>query len=144
MNDTTMPRPGWFTVLAIVAMIWNLLGVMAFIMQVTMSPEAIAELPAAEQELYATLPMWALMAFAAAVFGGALGCLALAVKKSLAVPLLLISLIGVCVQMTHSFFFSKTFEVYGPGGMIMPIMVLVIAVLLFWLALHAKKRGWIG
>lgn len=144
MNElTAAPRPGWFTVVAVIALIWNLLGLAAFVMQLMMTPEMIAALPEAEQELYKTLPLWALVAFGAAVIGGSLGCLMLAIRRALAVPLLLISLVGVCVQMTHSFFFSKTFEVYGPGGMIMPIMVLLIAVFLLWLSVHAKSNYWI-
>jgi len=144
MNELlATPRPGWFTAVAIVALIWNLLGLAAFVMQLMMTPEMIAALPAAEQDLYKTLPLWALAAFGAAVIGGWLGSLMLVLKRAWAVPLLLISLVGVCVQMAHSFFFSKTFEVYGPGGMIMPIMVLVFAFLLLWLSIHAKNNRWI-
>ena len=144
MNDTqAAPRPGWFAALAIVALIWNLLGVMAFIMQVTMSPEALAALSEPEQELYRALPTWALAAFGAAVIGGALGCLALAIRSRFAVPLLAVSLLGVAAQMTYSFFLSKTFEVYGPGGMVMPIMIVIVAVFLLWLAIHAGRRGWL-
>ena len=42
MSEDTIKAPTWFTVVAAVLLVWNLLGVMAYISQVTMSPEALA------------------------------------------------------------------------------------------------------
>ena len=66
--------PSWFWILSAVMLVWNLMGVMAYIAQVTMSPEALAALPVAEQNLHANTPAWANGAFAIAVWGGAAGC----------------------------------------------------------------------
>lgn len=74
---------------------------------------------------------------------GALGCIALAFKKAIALPILGISLVGVLVQMFHAFVIVNSFEVYGPGGAIMPIMVVVVAFYLVWLANNAKNKNWI-
>lgn len=134
--------PTWFNIVAIVLLIWNLLGVMAYIVQVTMTPEALALLPDAQRELYENTPAWATAAFAIAVNGGALGCLLLVLKRNLAGLILQASLAGVLVQMYHSFFMTKSFEVFGPGGMVMPVMVLVIAIYLVTLAAKAKAQKW--
>ncbi len=136
--------PKWFTIVAVLALVWNLMGVMAFVMQMMMTPEMIAELPQAEQALYASIPLWATIAFACAVFGGALGALALVMKKSLAQSLLMLSLAGVATQMFHSFIISNSFEVFGPGGAIMPAMVVIIAIALVRLVNKAKESGWIN
>lgn len=135
--------PKWFAVVAIIALVWNLLGVMAFAMQVTLGPEQLAAMPEAERNLYLTLPLWALIAFGCAVFGGVLGSLALLLKRRLASALFTVSLVGVVVQLIHSMFFSKTLEVVGPGGMVMPIMVLLIAIGLLWLSFRARRSGWL-
>jgi hypothetical protein len=141
-SNSSSSAPKWFTIFAILALLWNLLGVMAFVMQVTMSPEALAKLQEAEQAMYNNYPTWAMAAFGTAVFGGALGSLLLVLKRNLAGPVLLISLIGVLLQTGHSFFGAKAYEVYGPSSMIMPIMVVVIAIYLVMLAAKAKKNGW--
>ena len=107
-----------------------------------MTPEALAALPEAQRQLYESTPAWATAAFAVAVHGGALGCLLLVLKKNLAGLILQLSLAGVLVQMFHSFFMSESFEVFGPGGMIMPVMVLVLAVYLVTLAAKAKTNKW--
>ena len=134
--------PGWFKVVAILALIWNLLGVMAFVGQMLTTPEQIAELPLAEQNLYAATPIWATLAFAIAVFSGALGSLALLMKKAFCYQLFVLSFMGVVVQMFHAFFISDSYQVYGPGGMIMPIMVLVIALVLVRFAAKANNNNW--
>lgn len=145
MNENTSNKPPvWFWIVSILAFIWNLMGVSAFIMQVTMTPENMAALPEAERILQETTPMWANIAFAVAVFGGALGCLFLLLKNQLAVSFLVTSMAGVIIQMIHSFFFSNSYDVFGPGGMIMPIMVIVVGVLLIWLSISAVKKGWIS
>ena len=141
-NASNKP-PVWFWVIGGVGLIWNLMGVMAYIAQVTMSPETLAGMGEAERELYANTPAWATGAFAIAVFGGSLGCLFLLLKKSWAGPAFMASLAGVLVQMFHSFFMSKSFEVFGPGVVIMPIMVILIAIFLVWYAIKAKARGWV-
>jgi surface polysaccharide O-acyltransferase-like enzyme len=143
MSETTrIKSPTWFMVVAVVLFVWNLLGVMAYIMQVTMSPEVMAALPDAQRELYENTPTWATAAFAVAVHGGALGCLLLILKKNLAGLLLQLSLAGVLVQMYHSFFISKSFDVFGPGAMVMPVMVIIIAIYVVTLAAKAKARKW--
>ena len=94
-------------------------------------------------DLYQDIPIWVNIAFGLAVTGGSLGCIALAFKKAIALPILIISLLGVLVQMYHSFFIAHAFDVYGPGGTIMPMMVFIIELYLVWLANNAKAKGWI-
>tara|TARA_R110000737_G_scaffold49733_5_gene70643 strand:+ start:6188 stop:6637 length:450 start_codon:yes stop_codon:yes gene_type:complete len=134
--------PNWFNVAAILALVWNLLGVVAFVSHMMMTPEMIVQLPVAEQDLYANVPFWATAAFAIAVFGGALGSLALLMKKSICYPLFIASFIAVVVQMFHSFFISNSAEVYGPGSMIMPIMVLVITLVLVRFSAKGNSNNW--
>jgi hypothetical protein len=143
MTDNNLV-PKWFLVMAVIMAVWNLLGVMAFFAQVMMTPEQIAALPPSEQVLYQDIPLWVNIAFGCAVFGGALGCIALVFKKAIALPILMVSLLGVLVQMFHSFFIANAFEVYGPGGMIMPVLVVLIALYLVWLANSAKSKVWLS
>ena len=145
MSTTGAVRaPRWFMVIAIVALVWNLLGIAAYLMQVMMTHEALAALPEAQRMLYQDVPSWAIAAFAIAVHAGALGCLLLVLRKSLAVAVLWLSLIGALVQMYHSFFVANALEVLGPGGLVMPVLVIVVAIYLVVLARSAKGRGWLN
>ena len=143
-EEFTNNLPRSFYLISGFALLWNLLGVMAYVGQVTMSEEVLNSLPEAQRLLYETVPAWATAAFAIAVNGGALGCLLLLLRKAFATPVLMASLAGVIVQMYHSFFMSNSIEVYGPGGMIMPIGVVVVSVYLVWYSMDAKKKGWVS
>ncbi len=134
--------PKWFMIVSGVLLVWNLLGVMAYVMQVMMSPETIAALPDDQRQLYETTPAWATAAFAVAVNFGALGCVLLLLRRSLAGLFLQLSLAGVLVQMFHAFFMSNSFEVFGPGGMVMPVLVIIISIYLVMLAAKAKTNRW--
>ena len=141
---TLQKAPSWFWIVSVVALIWNLLGVMAYLMQVFMTPEAMAALPEAERQLYEATPAWATAAFAIAVWGGALGCVFLLMRKSWAIPVLMLSLLGILVQMSYNLFFSKVMDVYGPGSLAMPVMVLLIGIFLIWFARKAQATSWIS
>ncbi|MBV1922925.1 MAG: hypothetical protein KUG68_02735 [Flavobacteriaceae bacterium] len=143
MTTTNKPKVA-FWIIAIIALIWNAMGVMAYIGQAYMTDDAKALLPEAQRELYENVPAWATAAFAIAVFGGLLGSLALIIKKKWAIPLFLLSLLGVLVQMVYNFFLSNNMDVYGPGGYIMPIMVIIIAIFLYMYSKKAKTNGWLN
>ncbi|MCB2096947.1 MAG: hypothetical protein KDE05_04890 [Parvularculaceae bacterium] len=135
--------PKWFYAAAVIALVWNLMGAAAFISHATISEEAIAALPEAERALYEAVPLWATIAFAVAVFGGALGSLFLLLRRKLAEPVLIASFAGILIQFVHSFFIAKSMDVYGPGSIVMPVMVIVIGAALVWFAQKAGKAGWL-
>ena len=143
MNTQNKPAT-WFWIVSALTLVWNLMGVLAYIAQVTMSPEAIQALPENERALRESMPAWSTGAFAIAVWGGALGCLLLLLRKKLATPVLIVSFVGVLVQMFHSIFMTNSIEVYGLGGMIMPVMVLIIGGYLIWLSRKSTANGWIN
>ncbi|TYA58969.1 hypothetical protein [Formosa maritima] len=145
MNDiSTNKPPVWFWIVAVVALVWNLMGVMAYIGQAFMTEAELNALPEAEQALYANVPAWATAAFAIAVFGGAIACIALLLRKKIAKTLFLISLIGIIVQMIYNLFISEAMDVYGPGSMVMPLMVIVIGVYLILFSNKSIAKNWIS
>lgn len=140
----TNKAPIWFWAVAVLALAWNAVGVAAYIGQTTMTPEALAALTPAERALMAATPAWATAAFAIAVFGGAAGSLLLLLRSRVALPVLVLSLIGVIAQMSYVLFLSKALEVYGSEGLAMPVTVLVVSVLLPFFARHAARRRWLA
>ncbi|NIQ13040.1 MAG: hypothetical protein GTO02_01110, partial [Candidatus Dadabacteria bacterium] len=81
-------------------LIWNVMGCINFLMQ--MNPEMINAYRETEQAIISGRPLWATIAFAVAVFGGALGCLLLMLKKSVAFYFFIVSLLGVIITMIHT------------------------------------------
>jgi hypothetical protein len=142
MSLSTKP-PLWFWIVSVLPLAWNGMGVMAYIQQATITQEAVQAMPAAERALLLARPAWATAAFAVAVFGGVVGCLLLLVRSRRALPMLLVSLIGVVAQMTYQFVIADSLAVYGPGGLIMPAMILAGALFLVGFAVAGRRRGWL-
>jgi len=72
MNDEAVGGVPWsFWVIGIVALVWNALGSMNYIMQ--MNPGTLADYPEVTRALVEGRPSWATGAFAIAVLGGAPG-----------------------------------------------------------------------
>ena len=143
MTETTK-LPTWYWAICITAFIWNLMGLMAFYSQIMMTPEILAQMAQAQQDLYLATPQWVNIAFGIAVIGGTLGCLGLLIRVAWSFYLLALSLVGVCTQMIYLFFMSGSVDAFGPGGVTMPIMIIIIATLLVWFSKKAQSKQWIA
>lgn len=133
-----------FWLISLAALVWNLMGVYAYILQAFVTDESRLKLPETEQILYTNTPAWVTAAFAIAVFGGTLGSVALLLRKKWARPAFLISLMGIIAQMSNTFFMNSNIEVLKLGAIIMPIMVLIIGVYLIIYSKLAIEKGWIS
>ena len=138
------PAPKWYLPVAILALLWNLLGCAAYLGDVMLTPDDIARMSPAQQALYAARPAWAVSATAIAVWGGAAGCLGLVLRKRWALPLLVLSLAGVIVQDVALFVVSSAAAQAGTVAYVLQGLVLAIAIGLVLLARKAIARGWIA
>ena len=130
-------------IFAWIMVVWNVMGVLAFVSQLLMTPEMIAQLPEAQQEAYKNIPTWSMVAYALAVFGGLLGSLMLALGKKLAFPLLVVSLAGVLVQHFYNFVIIDSIALLGPSVVILPAVVVIISILLVVVSQRGVKAGWL-
>lgn len=135
--------PKWYMPAAIAALLWNLLGCYAYLSDVTLMPEDIAQLSAAQQAMYAARPAWAVAVFAVAVWGGALGSLGLVLRKRWAQPLLIASLVAVILQEFALFVIAGAATQAGAAVFVLQGLVVVVAIALVLLGRKAIARGWI-
>ncbi len=134
--------PMWFMVVAALALLWNLLGCAAIGMDLGMTPEDVARLPAAQQALHAR-PAWGVAASVVAVLAGAVGCVGLLLRRRWALPVLLASLAGIIVQDIDLFVVGDALRLGGNAVAVMQGLVFVIGIGLVWLARTATARGWL-
>ena len=141
MNDEPVCGVHWsFWAIGAVALIWNVMGVINFFMQ--MNPDVLAVYRESERAIIEGRPVWATGAFALAVFGGVLGCLLLLFRKSVAYYLFVASLLGVIVTMVHTLGAGIDFGFGEILGII--LMPLVVAAFLIWYSKQAESKGWIS
>jgi hypothetical protein len=127
---------------SIAALLWNLIGCAAYLADVMMTPEAVAQLTAAQQEMYAARPSWAVAATAVAVWFGAAGSLGLVLRRRWATPLLIASLAALIVQDAWLFLMSGVSQA-NAVAVVLQACVLLIAVGLVMLGRKAAAQGWI-
>jgi hypothetical protein len=141
MNDERVGAVHWsFWAIGAVALVWNLMGVINFFMQ--MNPDMIATYRDTERAIIEGRPVWATGSFVIAVFGGALGCILLLLRKSAAYYIFMASLLGVIVTMIHTLGIGIDF---GPGEILGIILIpLVVAAFLIWYSKQAQNKGWIS
>lgn len=140
MNNPVIKAHWSFWLIMIIALLFNIMGVLNFLAQ--LSPQVVASMPASHQAIIDGRPAWATIGFAFAVFGGTLGCLLLLVKKASAFYFFIASLAGVILAQIPNFRFvghiiSDPFEI-----IMMIASPFVLAIFLIWYATFTKNRGW--
>ena len=141
MSESTK-KPGIsFLIIGIVALVWNLIGVMAYLDQAYMTTEELLAKSVAKQALYTYIPAWVTGAFAIAVFGGALASILLLLRKKLATFVFMLSFAGIVAQMSYNFFMSNAAEVYDIGDIILSVMLLIIGAFLVWYSKKMEQQG---
>lgn len=133
-----MNAPRRFYVIATLALLWNLIGDAAYLMQVTMDTDALAKTDPYQAHLFATMPSWAWSAYAIGVWGATLGSIALLFRSRFAVPLFAVSLVAILAQFARVFLATDLLSVRGPSTLAFPAFIIVIAVVLL---AYARKMA---
>lgn len=137
-NQTNKPNTV-FWIIAVIALIWNAMGVMAYLMRAFITDEMIAELPKEQQaEFLAEQPAWVTAAFALAVFSGVLGALFLLLRKKFATNLFIISAVAAIAQ--HIYLFINV----DMPSLVMPVLIIVECLFFVWYSKHATKKEWLA
>jgi len=100
-----------------------------WVMQTSM--EFVSSMPQSHQAIIIDRPAWATAGFALGVFGGALGCLLLLLRRPISVVVLCISFAGIVVTMLHTANVAKSGVNFSiPEIVVMMTLPLVVALAL--------------
>jgi hypothetical protein len=142
--ESPRPVPAWFWIVAVVALLWNLVGVAMFAMQMSMGPDDLAALEEGQRAMFESTPVWVWAAYGVAVVSGTLASIALLVRRRFAVTLFWISLIAVIVQFAWIAFLSGAMESMGTlEALGLPLFIVAVAALLVWFSGRSAARGWL-
>ena len=138
LNSTSSKPPIWFWIVSIIALIWNGMGVNAYLQQAYDTESYRAMYSPEQLEIAANMPAWVTAVFAIAVFGGALAAIGLLLRKAWSVKLWYLSLLAVIVQMGYIL-------INGYASSIgMTIMIIVLALFFVWFARKSEANGWLN
>jgi hypothetical protein len=144
VTETNPPVPVWYWIVAVLALLWAAAGCFAYVSQVTISPEDFAQLPEAQQQIWAMMPGWVTGAYAVAVWVSLAGGLALLLRRRLARTAYLVSLAAVLIQFGWVFLASPILNLYPLAEAVtFPLIIIVLGIFLLWFSHMAAKRGWL-
>lgn len=143
MNDKTSVGVHWsFWLIGAVALVWNVMGVINYFMQ--MNADVLATYSQSARVIVEGRPAWSTAGFAIGVFGGALGSLLLLLRKSFAYYIFIASLLGVIVTQIHAYGVVASTIGFSPSELaMMVLMPLAVAAFLIWYAKNAERKGWL-
>ena len=135
--------PWHLRVVGIAGLLWSSMGAYDYFMTQTRKAEYLANFTPAQVEYFLGVPGWVVACWAIGVWGGVAGCLLLLLRRRLAVPVLLASLIGAILLFTYNYLLSEGLEVMGGGAsaLIFPLIIVLIAIGLWWYARRARAQG---
>ena len=142
MDEHFSPRPvaGWYMPAAVTSLLFMALGCIMYLMHVLADPAAM---PLDQRTAYEALPVWVNGAFAVSVWVGAAGALMLVMRKKLAEPLLLVSLIAVLVWLAGMMLTTQVRENMSANDLLVAIVVVALTWTVFWFARHSRQREWL-
>lgn len=142
MSNPKPPRSFW--IIAVLALVWMAFGVFAWVMDLITDESQLATLDEARKQLFAQRPRWIFAVYAVAIGSGFLGALALVLRKAIAVPLFLVSLVTVVVQFGYILGVMDTVRLLGwAQAATFPLVIFAIGAFLLWYPVKARKRQWI-
>ena len=144
MTNSKVRPPAWFWVVSVLALLWNLMGVNAYLQQAYKVEAYRANFKEEQLTILDATPAWATAAFAIAVFAATLGCVALLIRKKWAKPLFLMSFIAVIVQFSYELVMTKATDYYDAFAWIMTIMIPIVAALLIKFSKVSISKKWIS
>jgi len=135
---TTTKPPFLYWIIGALALIWNGLGILAYLTKAFITRDMIDALPQEQQAEYlVNYPACYTAVFAIAVFAGFFGSLTFLIRKKFAYILFLVS--ALCAIIQHIYIFMNI-EV---KSFIMPILVLVVCVFLVVYTKFGINKNWI-
>lgn len=142
MHDRqTIPAPGWFSLAAVGALLWELLGCALLLNQALTVPSA---LPPDQRAIWSATPLWMHGAWALAVVTGLAGAILLLMRKRRSAPLLLVSLLAVVVQFSGLLVVPELRNLVASDDLLAPFVVVVGSYGVWHLARMANKQGWLN
>jgi hypothetical protein len=133
--------PAWFWIVAILFLLWNMMGCWACYSQLTVSAEDFAKLPAAQRDAWQSMTLAPKAAYVVAVAAGLAGAILLLARNAFARPIFIISLIGVLIQFGWFFGVWNGYAKLGPASVGFPVFIALVCVAEIWFAGKAIERG---
>lgn len=134
------PRHVW--AVGAVALLWNAIGAMDYVMTQTRNEGYMAQFTPEQLEYFYAFPSWVVASWALSVWGGVLGSILLLMRRRLAEPVFLVSLVMLVLTTIHNFVLSNGAEIFADTfSRVFMFVIFVGAVALYVYSRAMARRG---
>ena len=140
---STMNRPpAHLWIVGVVSLLWNAMGAFDYIMTETRNESYMSRFTPEQMDFFTGFPAWVVTLWAIAVWGGVVGSVLLLLKKRLAAPVFLVSLLGMVGTTIHNYILSNGLEVVGgTGPVLFSVVIFVVSIALYVYARKLAQRN---
>ena len=132
--------PAWLRLASLAALLWEIAGCALYIMRVSTDP---AGLPPDQRAIFDATPAWVLAAFAVAVWSGLAGAILLLMRRRIAAPVLLLSLVAVVAQNSALVLDPGLRNLVASDDLLVPFVIVVVCYAIWHMAWQARRSGWL-
>ena len=140
MTKKPIKPPIWFWIIAVMAVLWSLIGLYDYVMSMTMNQAYLASFGQEMLDFLKVMPIWAKLSWGLAIAGSVLGSLALVLRRSIAYPLFALTIVVMAISFAYQFTIDAKPKP-DTAMLIMTVLIWAIAIFLVWFARTAKNKG---
>ena len=145
MADSTTPpakAPWHLWAVGAASLVWNSFGALDFVMTQTRNQAYLSSLTPVQRDFFFGFPLWVVVAWGVAVWGGVLASLLLLLRKRQAAHLFLASVVGMVLTDINSYVLTEGMKVMGGAGpLTFTAVIFTIGLLLLGYARAMRKRA---
>lgn len=141
MSQATVKTPVHLWIVGVLSVLWNAGGAFDYAATQLRLESYMSQFTQQQLDYFYAFPVWMEAAWAIAVWCALLGSVSLLLRKSWAVILFGVAILGLLVSTFYNFVLSDGLVAMGTAGAIFTVVIWVIAILLFFYARAMQKRG---
>ena len=131
-----------FWIIAVLAILWNLIGVGAFLADTFMRDAMLSEATQEQIDAVYNTPMFISAIYGVATFFGLIGAILLIMRKARAISFFAVSLEAVIIQSLYTILFMDGIAVFGMfQGLIFPLIIIGLDTLFLLYSMRQNKKG---
>jgi len=140
-TDTTgrTKAPIWFWVVAILATLWNGMGVVDYVMTQFRVEAYMASFSEEQLAFFYGFPAWFVAVWATAIFSAFIASIGLLMRKRWAEPLFGLAFFLFVINAVYQYAFIRAYAMMGNAGIIMSVLIGVSLLALLWFSRWAGQ-----
>lgn len=142
MAEASVKAPWHVWLVGVFALLFNAIGVFDFVMNLWQGPAYLASAGMTPEQIahYRGMPVWMMVVWAVGVFGAFGASVLLLLRRSLAMPVFVVSLVAFLVSLLYTYVLTNGGAVMGRQMAITSAVIAVLLVLFAWYARAMAAR----